>query len=223
MDGQNGNGGNGGPGNGAAIVAEQTPEEFYGADYPRLQAALAQLDGLAEGFAATAGDSDDLKPVVYHTSRIKSPASLVEKIARKGGSGASLADAIATNVQDILGLRIICAFGDDVYAAARWIGEQPNVEVLRTKDYIRHPKPNGYRSYHMNVRFTSGPAAFLPSSEIQIRTVATDFWATLEHKMKYKKTIKNPELLTQELKRCADEIASVDLDMQTLRDAIRRA
>ena len=75
----------------------------------------------------------------------------------------------------------------------------------------------------MNVRFTSGAAAFLPSCEIQIRTVATDFWATLEHKMKYKKSVRNQALLTQELKRCADEIASVDLDMQTLRDAIRRA
>ena len=203
--------------------SEAELEGFYGEDLPRLREGLEQLNDLAEGFACTEGNSDDLKPVVYYTSRIKSPESLVDKVRRKGGDGSSLAAAIDAGVQDILGLRIICAFGDDVYAAVRWIGSQPEVEVLRTKDYIKNPKPNGYRSYHMNVRFTSGAAAFLPSCEIQIRTVATDFWATLEHKMKYKKSVKNQALLTQELKRCADEIASVDLDMQTLRDAIRRA
>lgn len=196
---------------------------FYGDDLPRLEAALAQLDALARDFARTAGDSDDLEPVVYHTSRIKASESLVEKAARKGVEATCLADAFAANISDILGLRIVCAFGDDVYAAARYVAARPEVEVLRTKDYVKNPKPNGYRSYHMNIHLLEGPAAFVPACEIQIRTIATDFWATLEHKMKYKKSIRNPELLTQELKRCADEIASVDVDMQTLRNAIREA
>lgn len=105
--------------------SEAELEGFYGEDLPRLREGLEQLNDLAEGFACTEGNSDDLKPVVYYTSRIKSPESLVEKVQRKGGDGSSLAAAIDAGVQDILGLRIICAFGDDVYAAVRWIESQP--------------------------------------------------------------------------------------------------
>jgi len=201
--------------------AQLTPEQFYGENYPTLVAAKAQLDGLVEEFMRQQSGSDDLAPVVYHTSRIKSPASLVEKIGRKGGHGATFEDALAAGINDIVGIRVNCAFIDDVYATARWLEARPEAEVVREKDYIAHPKPNGYRSLHLILRITEGPASLLPAVEVQLRTIAIDFWATLEHKIKYKKTIENPELMQAELKRCADEIASVDISMQAIRNVAR--
>lgn len=200
-----------------------TPEDYYAASYPALVAARDQLDSLADEFASQRGGSDDLKPVVYHTSRIKSPESLAEKILREGGTGAAFTDALEMGINDVVGARIVCAFGDDVYAAADWLLARPEVELLVRKDYIANPKPNGYRSLHLILRLTEGPAALLPAVEVQIRTIAIDFWATLEHKMKYKKSIANSELMSRELKRCADEITAVDLSMQALRNAIRDA
>ena len=173
-----------------------TPEDYYGESYPMLVAAQAQLDAFADEFASQRGDSDDLRPVVYHTSRIKSPESLAEKIAREGGTGTAFADALEMGINDVVGTRIICAFYDDVYGAADWLIARPDVELLVRKDYIANPKPNGYRSLHLVVRLKEGPAAGLPSVEVQLRTIAIDFWATLEHKMKYKKSyVKSSKLM----------------------------
>ena len=140
-----------------------TPEDYYGESYPMLVAAQAQLDAFADEFASQRGDSDDLRPVVYHTSRIKSPESLAEKIAREGGTGTAFADALEMGINDVVGTRIICAFTDDVYAAADWLIARPDVKLLVRKDYIANPKPNGYRSLHLVVRLKEGPAAGLPS------------------------------------------------------------
>ena len=92
-------------------------------------------------------------------------------------------------------MRVICAFTDDVYAAADWLLARPEVELHVRKDYIANPKPNGYRSLHLILHLTEGPASMLPAIEVQLRTIAIDFWATLEHKMKYKKSIANSELM----------------------------
>ena len=200
-----------------------TPEDYYAASYPALVAARAQLDALADEFASQHGSSDDLRPVVYHTSRIKSPESLTEKILREGGTGTAFSDALEMGINDVVGMRVICAFTDDVYAAADWLLARPEVELHVRKDYIANPKPNGYRSLHLILHLTEGPASMLPAIEVQLRTIAIDFWATLEHKMKYKKSIANSELMSRELKRCADEITAVDLSMQALRNAIRNA
>ena len=97
-----------------------------------------------------------------------------------------------------------------------WLGTRPEYEIAATKDYIAYPKPNGYRSLHLVLRFHTGIQA-----EIQLRTFALDFWAALEHQMKYKKNIAHEKTICDELKRCADEIASVDMSMQTLRELIR--
>lgn len=205
-----------------AVTAEAlAPEEYYGKHYPELLAAKAQMDDLVEEFVRTHSPSDDLAPVVYHTSRIKSPASLMEKIGRKGCCGTTYEDALAAGIKDIVGIRVNCAFIDDVYATAKWLEARPEVEVLNKKDYIAHPKPSGYRSLHLILRFKDGPASLLPAVEVQLRTIAIDFWATLEHKIKYKKTIENPELMQAELRRCADEIASVDISMQAIRNVAR--
>lgn len=204
----------------AAQQSDRAYREFYGTSYDRLLAIQRQLDGLIEEYMAARSNSDDLKPVVYHTSRIKSPQSLAGKLA-KMEKNPTFEEALSLQIHDIVGARIVCAFNDDVYDAAGWLEALPYLTVKTRKDYIAHPKPNGYRSLHLVISLSEGPAAdFLPL-EIQLRTIAIDFWATLEHKMKYKKAIANEDLMRAELKRCADEIASVDLSMQTLRNAIR--
>ena len=127
------------------------------------------------------------------------------------------AQAATGSVCDAVGLRIICSFASDVLEIVRRLEADPRIHVTAKKDYLAVPKPNGYRSIHLQIRLRETD---LPA-EIQVRTIAMDFWATLEHQIKYKKTIADEALIRSELKRCADEIASVDLSMQTIREILR--
>lgn len=159
--------------------------------------------------------------------RVKSEESMREKCRRK-----NLAETTASalgEIHDALGCRIVCSFVDDIYAIADFLKKQEDITVLNEKDYVRHPKENGYRSYHMIIRLSVPYSDFRGSmpgnydAEIQLRTIAMDSWAALEHQVKYKKDLSrlNIELITEELKRCADELASCDLSMQTIRNLIR--
>lgn len=141
----------------------------------------------------------------------------MRKLERRG----SLTDGRAAleKMHDAVGVRIVCSFLDDVYKIADWLGTRSEFEIAETKDYIAYPKPNGYRSLHLVLSFSSHSDSKL-MAEIQLRTIAIDFWAALEHQMKYKKDIEHEKTIRSELKRCADEIASVDVSMQTLRDLI---
>ena len=119
---------------------------------------------------------------------------------------------------------MICPFIDDIYLVAEKLREQDDIRVIRTKEYIRNPKPNGYRSYHMIVEV---PVFFMDAkeqmrAEIRLRTVAMNFWASLEHEIKYKKDIADSESLVRELKECADTIAETDRRMQELRNHIQQ-
>lgn len=196
-----------------------TPEEFYGTHYEDLVAARRALDACVERFVAEHESDDDLKPVVYHTSRIKSPESLCAKL-RGMGLEESVESALEHEIHDIVGERVVCAFSDDVYRVAEWFDAQDGYEVVRRKDYISCPKPSGYRSLHLILRVRRGPNVG-NLEEVQLRTISMDFWSTLEHKIKYKKEVGNAELMRDELKRCADEIASIDLSMTAIRDMIR--
>lgn len=120
------------------------------------------------------------------------------------------------------GMRIICNYIDDVYEVANMLKDYKDLKVVVEKDYIKNPKPNGYRSYHIIFELSLDLAGEITPVfiEIQIRTIAMDFWSSLEHEMKYKKSIKNQELIVEELKRCADEIATTDLNMQTIKKMI---
>ena len=147
-------------------------------------------------------------------ARIKSEESVLGKCAKKGIEPTP--DNIIGNIRDIVGIRVVCTFIDDIYMVRDEIRKFDDIEVIEEKDYIRNSKPNGYRSFHMIVRNQEGYYA-----EIQIRTISMDTWAALEHDIKYKKDIGgNKELITAELKRCADELASTDISMQTIRDMI---
>lgn len=157
--------------------------------------------------------------------RIKSDESMREKLARNGLE--PTAHNALRSVTDAIGLRIVCLFIDDVYENISMIKSLPGCAVVQEKDYIQNSKPNGYRSYHMILDVTidaldvdgSIPGHYYV--EIQLRTIAMDTWAALEHELKYKKHISNPEMIAQELHRCANDLAACDVSMQTLRRIIR--
>jgi len=155
-------------------------------------------------------------PIESIKSRIKSPASIYEKLSRKGYD--MTIENMEQHIKDIAGVRVICSFPEDIYAVARLITEQDDIVILEIKDYIAKPKDNGYRSLHLIIAVP----IFLANEkrnmkvEIQFRTIAMDFWASLEHKVKYKKNVENPEEIAKELKECADIITSVDYKMQEI-------
>ena len=165
---------------------------------------------------------DKRETIEYITTRIKSEESMKEKLKRKE-LDITLENAL-TKVYDAAGIRIICAYIDDVYAVVNMLKKYNDLKVIKEKDYIKNPKPNGYRSYHIVFELALDLAGKITPVyvEIQIRTIAMDFWSNLEHQMKYKKNIKNQEFIMQELKRCADEIATTDINMQTIRDMINQ-
>ena len=160
-------------------------------------------------------------PIEYIKSRIKTPESIVKKLKRYGYE--SSIDNMVNYVNDIAGIRIVCSFTSDIYKLAEMIGKQNDLTVISIKDYIKNPKESGYKSYHMLV---SVPI-FLSDSvvdtkvEIQIRTIAMDFWASLEHKIYYKYEGNTPEYIKQELKECADLVAFLDSKMLAINEEVR--
>ncbi|MBR6404548.1 MAG: GTP pyrophosphokinase family protein [Eubacterium sp.] len=156
--------------------------------------------------------------------RIKTDESMREKCRRKGVPETT--ESALVTLKDAIGVRVVCSFVDDVFKAAEYIKNMEGCEVIEEKDYIRHAKPNGYRSYHIilavhpNSKDVLGNVPGTYYIELQLRTIAMDTWAALEHKMKYKKDIPNQNILVSELKRVADELASCDLSMQTIRELI---
>ena len=187
-----------------------TYEEFYGIHYDKLQEAERILKNLLDDFQK----NENEKKIAYISSRIKNPESMKKKLWKKGV--AQTAENALKKVNDAVGIRVITSFVDDIYQISEWLKQQEEIKVVKIKDYIAYPKENGYRSYHMIVQIKE----LNLNAEIQIRTIALDFWANLEHQMKYKREIKNEEMIRSELKRCADEIASIDLSMQTIKDLI---
>lgn len=197
-------------------------QDIYGGERERLETVMRLLlDRIEELRAGLRADDND--PVEHCLGRIKSEESMREKCRRQGLSEtpASALEAI----HDAVGIRIVCAFLNDVYLLRDYITGFDDIEIVQEKDYIRHAKPNGYRSLHLILRVSLAEENGTEKkyyAEIQLRTISMDTWAALEHHMKYKKSISgNTALLESELKRCADELASTDLSMQTLRDMIR--
>lgn len=159
-------------------------------------------------------------PIEMIKSRIKSPESIIEKLYRKDFPISM--ESVLENINDVAGIRVICSFIDDIYEVAHMLSSQDDVKVIEVKDYIKNPKENGYRSYHMIVEvpvFFTNRKQFM-RVEVQLRTIAMDFWASLEHKMKYKKDIDNADEIFNELKLCADIIAKTDSKMQNINKRI---
>ncbi len=161
-------------------------------------------------------------PIESIKTRLKSPHSIVEKMQRKGWE--LTPENIEKYLSDVAGVRVICSFLEDIYSLATVLTRQDDIVVVEIKDYIASPKPNGYRSLHLILGipiFLSGGKKHM-RAEVQFRTIAMDFWASLEHKMKYKQDIENAEAVAKELKSCADAICHVDRRMQDIRRMIDR-
>lgn len=153
--------------------------------------------------------------------RLKSPMSILEKLERKGIE-ATIGN-IEKHITDVAGIRVVCSFASDIYRIAERLCGQDDVQVIERKDYIANPKPNGYRSLHLILEipvFLYNEKKYM-CVEVQFRTIAMDFWASLEHKVHYKKKLANgAEQIVEELKECAQLISSVDIHMQQIRDRI---
>lgn len=161
-------------------------------------------------------------PIEMIKSRVKKPISIIEKLQRRGFP-VSL-HSMTDNLDDVAGVRVICSFVDDIYDVAGMLIRQDDVRVIAIKDYIRNPKDNGYRSYHLIVEvpvFFSEKKRYI-RVEVQIRTIAMDFWASLDHELKYKKEIEDSDEISKELRACADVIASTDEQMLAIRKRIER-
>lgn len=185
--------------------------DIYGAYREELEATLDRLVKRVKEMRAEVSGEFDIEHIL---ARVKSDESMREKCRRRGLPETT--ESALTVLTDALGIRIVCAFLSDVYAMVDRIREDPDFEVLEERDYIKCAKPNGYRSYHM---ITKTPEGYY--CEIQLRTISMDTWAALEHHLHYKKAeVGNQRLIVAELKRCADELASTDVSMQTLRDMI---
>jgi len=158
----------------------------------------------------------DYSPIEHVSSRLKSPESLIAKVQRKG-CPPSL-EAIRENIHDIAGVRVTCSFIADTYKIFDMIASQRDVTVIEVRDYIKNPKPNGYKSLHAIIEvpvFLSDHAQQV-KVEVQIRTIAMDFWASLEHKIYYKYNRIVPATLVEELREAADAANKLDLKMEHL-------
>ncbi len=161
-------------------------------------------------------------PIEVVKSRVKNPESIVKKLIKR--KLPVTLNSVSENLNDVAGVRVICSFVDDIYKVREIFLKQDDVTLIEEKDYIKNPKPNGYRSFHMIVEI---PVFFADEKvpirvEVQFRTIAMDFWASLEHQMKYKKEIANEDEVIQKLKECADVIAKTDLKMQEINDMINK-
>jgi ppGpp synthetase/RelA/SpoT-type nucleotidyltranferase len=198
---------------------------IYGAFVPALKRVMEELSGNIKMYNKKKKAATGEAAYEHLSCRLKSDKSMREKCSRKGLP--LTAESALRDIHDAIGIRMVCCFLDDIYENVANIKAIPGCVVVKEKDYIKHAKANGYRSYHMIISLAvpdedvSGhrPGRFF--AELQLRTIAMDSWASLEHQMKYKHDINNPEMIVRELKRCADELASCDVSMQTIRDLIR--
>lgn len=164
----------------------------------------------------------DRNPIETIKSRLKSPEGIVKKIKRKDFPFS--VKSIEENINDIAGVRVICSFPEDIYLLAEYLLQQDDVKLIEVKDYIKNPKPNGYRSLHLIIEVP----IFLANEkknmkvEVQLRTIAMDFWASLEHKLSYKKDIpeEKADILSKELFECAEISADLDSRMEKIRNSI---
>ena len=184
-------------------------------------AALKQMQTKIEIINEEFQEVHRYNPIEHVKARVKGPESIVKKLKRNGYE--STIENMVRYVNDIAGIRIICSFTSDIYRIAEMISSQKDIQVLTIKDYIMNPKDSGYRSYHMIVSLPVYLSDRIVNVkvEIQIRTVAMDFWASLEHKIQYKFEGKAPVHINTELYECAKMVADLDARMLSLNDEIQ--
>ncbi len=199
---------------------EKKDESIYGIYETALSKTMEDIkvkfDEIREIIQKETGEN----PIEHMLSRIKKEESMREKCYRKELEVTT--ESALKSIKDAIGIRIVCSFIDDVYKVVEEIKKIPYWKIDTEKDYIKHAKANGYRSYHVILKVPNRYGGEIESffAEIQVRTISMDTWASLEHQMRYKRNISNQKLIEGELKRCADELASTDVSLQTIRDMI---
>lgn len=208
------------------IVEENRHEELLEQSRPFLklmnqyQCAIMEVETKLKVLDSEFSMEYDRNPFESIRSRLKSPVSIANKLKKKG------LEVTVENIErylfDIAGVRVICSFEEDIYKLMELLLRQNDVRLVRKKDYIGRPKPNGYRSLHLILEIpifqAAGPKKM--KVEVQFRTIAMDFWASLDHKLRYKKNISNSEEIAEELRECAEKIAMLDHRMQEIRHRI---
>ena len=165
----------------------------------------------------------DRNPIESIKSRLKTPQSIAQKLKRKGLD--LTVESIENNLGDVAGIRVVCSFPEDVYMLADALLSQDDITLITKRDYIEHPKENGYRSLHLiiEVPIFLAEEKRLMKAEIQLRTIAMDFWASLEHKIRYKNDVEIGKNISDELRLCAEISANLDLKMDGLRKLIENS
>ena len=159
-------------------------------------------------------------PIEFIESRIKRPLSIVDKLKRYGEP--ANVESIERSLNDVAGIRVICPFIEDIYSVADMLLSQDDITLIKKKDYIENPKPNGYRSLHLILEV---PVFFSNQKkpmrvEVQIRTIAMDFWSSVDHQLKYKHDVPNADELSAQLKECADIISQTDMRMLAIKNQL---
>ena len=204
----------------------QVPEKLIGQAYQFQEAMMMYTCAIREVKTKLEVLNDELSvrnqrnPIEMIKSRVKKPMSIMEKLQRRGLEISI--ESMMKNLDDVAGIRVICSFLDDIYAVTDMLIRQDDVKVIAVKDYIKNPKANGYRSYHLIIEV---PVFFSDRKkpmrvEVQIRTIAMDFWASLDHQLKYKKEIEDGSDISEELRQCAEVIAQTDVRMLSIRKKI---
>jgi len=195
-------------------------------DYSQVQylysAAIQFMNVRLETLANEFRISHRNNPIHHIESRVKSARSIMRKL-RKQGIPVSMTNA-KKNLHDLAGVRVVCCYTKDIFTIADLIKSQDDIQLIAEKDYIKTPKENGYRSLHLVVDvpvYLSGAKLFIPV-EVQIRTVAMDFWASLEHNLRYKAQEEVPASIVEELKKCADVITETDFRMEQIAHAVNQ-
>ena len=188
----------------------------------RYQAAIREIQTKLENLDDEFQMKHRRNPIHHMQSRMKTIRSMMEKLERKHLQQ-NISSAV-DNLTDIAGIRVICSYLQDVYTVADLLTSQDDVHVVKVRDYIKHPKSNGYRSLHLVVEvpvYLSEGRLAVPV-EVQIRTIAMDFWATLEHSLRYKAQDQVPQSISDELLQTATDIAALDKRMQDIHDKVER-
>ena len=207
------------------FTEEKKENDIYGKYRSNMEFVMNDMEKRLELFDAEIYESSGEHIFEHVNCRIKSEESIREKCKKKDLPVTT--ESALKVIKDSIGIRIVCAFVDDVYRIIEHIRGMYNCHVVEEKDYITHAKSNGYRSYHMILEVeTPLPDCYeqIPGHyyiEVQLRTIAMDTWASLEHKVRYKKDIKSGKMIEDELKRCSDELASCDISMMTIRNLIK--
>ena len=197
-------------------------EELWGRTLLLYNAALLEIGTKLEILNNEFKQAHQYNPIEHIKSRIKTSESIVKKLKKHGYE--STIDNMINYINDIAGIRIICSFTTDIYRIAEMLERQSDIKIISIKDYIKRPKSSGYKSYHMivSIPIYLSEKRVDAKVEIQIRTVAMDFWASLEHKINYKFDVNVPEYIKEELYACAKMVSELDAKMLSLNEEVKQ-